>query len=39
MEAYFNELERTATKFSSPGDTVLMRSYGMELTGPAIVVD
>jgi hypothetical protein len=39
MEAYFNELERTGTKFSSASDTALMRSYGMELTGPAIAVD
>ena len=39
IEAYFNELERTGTRFSSASDTVLMRSYGMELTGPAIVLD
>lgn len=43
MESFFNERERAGIKpgayASTPSDAALLHAYGMELTGPPIVVD
>ncbi|HMF78610.1 MAG TPA: hypothetical protein VK604_23340 [Bryobacteraceae bacterium] len=43
IEAFFNARERAGIKpgayASTPNDAALLHAYGMELTGPPIVVD